>query len=75
MTAASGMVVHIAHSAGEHIIHYHCDKTDGRQHEKHFAVIPKGYRFLGTTDVHGAEYMPFEGGRKRADIYERTHSA
>ncbi|WP_158716953.1 hypothetical protein [Streptomyces rimosus] len=75
MTALSGMVLLMEHSEGEHIVHYHCEKTDERQHAKHKAVIPEGFTFVGTTRLSGYEYMPVSGGDRFADVYQRAKAA
>ncbi|MFE7113924.1 hypothetical protein ACFU99_00645 [Streptomyces sp. NPDC057654] len=74
MTSISGMVLHFTHAGGDHIIQYHCSMTDGRQHRKHFEVIPEGYEFLGTTPIRGNEYTPEGGGDRFADIYYRPQT-
>ncbi|GGP72182.1 hypothetical protein GCM10010278_57810 [Streptomyces melanogenes] len=75
MGAVAGLVVHIEHSGGDHIVHYHCEKTDGRQHRAHFNAIPEGYNFLRTEKVEGFEYMPVNGGERFADVYRRSQAA
>lgn len=71
MGSVAGMVMLFEHDEGEYIVHYHCEKTDGRQHRSHFEVIPDGYRFVGTERIDGYEYMPRAGGDRFADIYRR----
>ncbi|MFD9569718.1 hypothetical protein ACFWBI_07725 [Streptomyces sp. NPDC059982] len=75
MDSAAGMVMLIEHDEGEYIVHYHCQKTDGRQHRSHFDVIPAGYGYIGTTPIDGYEYVPRNGGDRFADIYRRTEAA
>ncbi|MFD9792323.1 hypothetical protein ACFWXK_15390 [Streptomyces sp. NPDC059070] len=75
MTSAAGMVMLFEHDEGDHIVHYHCEETDGRQHHKHFEVIPADFGFVGTTSIDGYEYLPPNGGKRFADVYRRTQAA
>ncbi|GAA0579226.1 hypothetical protein GCM10010394_04720 [Streptomyces crystallinus] len=75
MTAVAGMVVRFKHSNGDHIVHYHCEKTDGRQHRAHFDAIPEGYQFLRTERIDGFEYAPVGGGERFADVYRHPQAA
>ncbi|MFJ8384721.1 hypothetical protein ACIQ9Q_09445 [Streptomyces sp. NPDC094438] len=75
MTAVAGFVVRFEHSDGDHIVHYHCEKTDGRQHRAHFDAIPEGYDFLRTEKVEGFEYVPVNGGGRFADVYRQRKAA
>ncbi|MFJ4474855.1 hypothetical protein ACIQVR_06885 [Streptomyces xanthochromogenes] len=75
MASAAGMVMLFEHEEGDHIVHYHCEKTDGRQHLKYFEEIPSGFEFVGTTPVSGYEYVPRNGGNRFADIYRHIQAA